>query len=116
MSPKRKNSSSRSSKGSTGGSSKTVIHLFHNFVFQTTSSGKLQLFDATGSVDIVVPDIFPSFVCQGIHEGDEIDAGRSHAFVMRKKTLAISLMLTIDVVPTETELLSIEELCTSLVT
>ncbi|KAK8955031.1 CST complex subunit CTC1 [Platanthera zijinensis] len=38
---------------------------------KTTSSGKLQLFDATGSVDIVVPDIFPSFLCQGIHEVKE---------------------------------------------
>ncbi|KAG0479699.1 hypothetical protein HPP92_010557 [Vanilla planifolia] len=36
--------------------------------FKCTSSGKLQLVDATGNVDVVVPDMLSSFHCQGIHE------------------------------------------------
>ncbi|PKA63056.1 CST complex subunit CTC1 [Apostasia shenzhenica] len=33
-----------------------------------TSSGRMQLVDATGSIDVVIPDILSSFHCQGIHE------------------------------------------------
>ncbi|XP_020590566.1 CST complex subunit CTC1 isoform X2 [Phalaenopsis equestris] len=38
---------------------------------KSTSSGKLQLVDATGTVDVMIPDIVSSFYCQGIHEVKE---------------------------------------------
>ncbi|XP_020704179.1 CST complex subunit CTC1 isoform X3 [Dendrobium catenatum] len=40
-------------------------------IIKITSSGKLQLFDSTGSIDVVIPDIVSGFHCQGIHEVKE---------------------------------------------
>ncbi|KAL0916542.1 hypothetical protein M5K25_014063 [Dendrobium thyrsiflorum] len=60
-------------------SSTTVRRILSNDIFgcilmgiiKITSSGKLQLFDSTGSIDVVIPDIVSGFHCQGIHEVKE---------------------------------------------